>query len=174
MEPLLETVRQASSKYYTPGTEVSIDEAMIRFCGRSRDTFKMPNKPIDEGYKAFCLADRGYIFDFRMASRSRPTPGVERVDNLSNTSAMVFSLAMSLPYKHKAFTIYMDNYFSNVPLFLKLRKFGIGACGTAKQNCSGFPKELKVGKTLTGNLKLDYHFLTGTKVGARWSAMLRF
>ena len=165
MEPLLETVRQASSKYYTPGTEVSIDEAMIRFCGRSRDTFKMPNKPIDEGYKAFCLADRGYIFDFRMASRSRPTPGVERVDNLSNTSAMVFSLAMSLPYKHKAFTIYMDNYFSNVPLFLKLRKFGIDACSTAKQNCSEFPKELKVEKTLTGNLKLDYYFLTGIKVG---------
>ena len=99
---------------------MSIDEAMIHFCGHSQDTFKMPNKPIDEGYKAFCLADRGYIFDFRMASRSRPTPGVERVDNLSNTSAMVFSLAMSLLYKHKVFTIYMDNYFSNVPLFLKL------------------------------------------------------
>jgi len=28
------------------------------------------------------------------------------------------------------------------------------------------PKELKVGKTLTGNQKLDYHFLTGMKVGA--------
>src|SRR5438874_5744393 len=138
---------------------------MIRFCGRSRDTFKMPNKPIDEGYKVFCLVDHGYVFDFRIASCSKPTPGVESVDNLSNTSAIVFSLTMSLPYKHKAFTIYMDNYFSNVPLFLKLQKFGIGACGTTKQNCSGFPKELKVGKTLTGNQKLDYHFLTGTKVG---------
>ena len=99
-----------------------------------------------------------------MASRSRPTPGVERVDNLSNTSAMVFSLAMSLLYKHKVFTIYMDNYFSNILLFLKLWKFGIGACSTAKQNCSKFPKELKVGKILIGNLKLDYHFLTGIKV----------
>src|SRR2546429_7284261 len=121
---------------------------MIHFCGHSQDTFKMPNKPIGEDYKVFCLADRGYIFDFRMASCSKPTPGVESVDNLSNTSAMVFSLAMSLLYKHKAFTIYMDNYFSNVPLFLKLRKFGIGACCTAKHNCSGFPKELKVRQTL--------------------------
>src|SRR5436305_11094728 len=58
----------------------------------------------------------------------------------------------------------MNNYFSNVLLFLKMRKFEIGACGTVKQNCSRFPKELKVRKTLTGNLKLDYHFLTGTKV----------
>ena len=55
---------EASSKYYTPRTEVSIDEAMIRFHGRSRDTFKMPNKPIDEGYKVFCLADRGYVLIF--------------------------------------------------------------------------------------------------------------
>ena len=162
---LLEAVRQASSKYYTPQTNVSIDEAMIRFCGRSRDTFKMPNKPIGEGYKAFCLADRGYLFDFRMASRSQSTPGVEDIDNLSRTSSTVLSLAMSLPYQHQAFVIYMDNYFNNVPLFLKLRKLGIGACETARQNCSGFPKELKVGKTLTGKQKLDYHFITGMEVG---------
>ena len=106
MEPLLETVHQASSKYYTPGTEVSIDEAMIHLCGRSRDTFKMPNKPIDEGYKAFCLANREYIFDFHIASHLRPTPGVERIDNLSNTSAIVFSLAMSLPYKQSVYHLY--------------------------------------------------------------------
>ena len=72
---------------------------------------------------------------------------------------------MSLPYQHQAFVIYMDNYFNNVPLFLKLRKLGIGAYGTARQNCSGFPKELKVGKTLTGKQKLDYHFITGMEVG---------
>ena len=58
----------------------------------------------------------------------------------------------------------MNNYFSNMLLFLKLKKFRISAYGTARQNCSGFPKELKVGKTLTGSQKLDYHFLTGMKV----------
>ena len=75
VDPLLEAVRQASMKYYTPGTNVNIDGAMIRVCGRSCDTFKMPNKPTDEGYKVFCLADHGCVFDFRMASRSNPTPG---------------------------------------------------------------------------------------------------
>ena len=64
MEPLLETVRQASSKYYTPGTEVSIDEAMIHFCGCFQDIFKMPNKLIDEDYKVFCLADRDTFLIF--------------------------------------------------------------------------------------------------------------
>ena len=60
----------------------------------------------------------------------------------------------------------MDNYFSNVLLFLKLKKFRISACGTARQNCSSFPKKLKVRKTLTGSQKLDYHFLTRMEVDA--------
>ena len=137
----------------------------MHFCSCSCNTFKMLNKPIDEGYKAFCLVDCGYVFDFHFTSRTRKTPGVKDTDGLNNTSATVFSLAMSLPYKHQAFTIYMDNYFSNVLLFLKLWKFEIGACSTAKQNCSEFTKELKVEKTLTSNQKLNYHFLTGTKVG---------
>src|SRR5438045_213420 len=97
VDPLLEAVCQASSKYYTPQTNVSIDETMIHFCGCSRDTFKMPNKSIGEGYKAFCLANRGYLFDFRMASRSQSTPGVEDIDNLSCTSSTVLSSAMLLP-----------------------------------------------------------------------------
>ena len=43
-------------------------------------------------------------------------------------------------------------------------KFRIGTCETARQNSSGFPEELRVEKTLTGNQKLDYHFLTRIKV----------
>ena len=63
--------------------------------------------------------------------------------------------------------IYMDNYFlGNILLLLKLQKLGIGACGTARQKCSGSPKDLKVGKPLTGNQKLDYYFLTRMEVGA--------
>ena len=53
VDPLLEAVCQASMKYYTPGTNVSINEAIIQFCRRSHDTFKMLNKPINESYKAF-------------------------------------------------------------------------------------------------------------------------
>ena len=105
---------------------------------------------------AICLIFTWYL--------SRNLPGVEDIDNLSRTSSTVLSLAMSLPYQYQAFVIYMDNYFNNVSLFLKLRKLGIDACGTVRQNCSGFPKELKVGKTLTGKQKLDYHFITGMEV----------
>ena len=102
MELLLETVCQTLSKYYTLGTEVSIDEVMICFCSHSWDTFKMSNKLIDEDYKAFCLAYHRYIFEFLYSISFKTNSRSERVDNLSNTSAMVFSLAMSLPYKYKS------------------------------------------------------------------------
>jgi hypothetical protein len=89
VNPLLDAVRSALMKYYTPQTNVSIDEAMIRFSGRSRDTFKMLNKPIDEGYKAICLADRGYIFDFRMPSRSRTTPEIKNIFTISEINCLI-------------------------------------------------------------------------------------
>lgn len=54
--------------------------------------------------------------------------------------------------------IYMDNYFSPVPLFSELRKMGIGACSTAKSNLNGFPREFK---EVNKKSRLDYHFKTG-------------
>ena len=99
---------------------ISINKAMIHFHGHSRDTFKMPNKLIDEDYKVFCLTDRGYVFDFRIASWLEPTPRVEAIDNFSRTFFTVLSLAISLPYKYYSFNIYIDNFFNNILLFLIL------------------------------------------------------
>src|SRR5437764_14597687 len=134
---------------------------IICFNGNSRDTFKMSNKLIDEGYKIFYLADCGYIFDFRMVLWLEPTPKVETIDNFSKTFSTVLSLIMSLPYKHYSFNIYIDNFFSNVLLFLILQKLRINTCETARQNCNSFSKNLRVRKTLTSKQKLDYHFITG-------------
>ena len=50
--PLLEKVRANTQGHYKPNQQVSVDEAMILFKGRS--TFKqyMPMKPTKRGYKA--------------------------------------------------------------------------------------------------------------------------
>jgi hypothetical protein len=45
---------------------------------------------------------------------------------------MVYQLAQSLP-SGKAHVIYMDNYFTRVPL-RKLRAINIGACGTTRRH----------------------------------------
>ena len=43
------------------GQNVSFDEMMVPFSGRSRHTIKIKNKPILEGFKIWALCNRGYL-----------------------------------------------------------------------------------------------------------------
>jgi hypothetical protein len=52
VSPLFEQLRTSFKKYCIPSQNVSIDEMMERFTGRSKHTLKMPNKPIGEGFKS--------------------------------------------------------------------------------------------------------------------------
>jgi hypothetical protein len=45
------------------GQNVSFDEMMVPFSGRSKHTLKMKNKPILEGFKIWALCDHGYLWD---------------------------------------------------------------------------------------------------------------
>lgn len=63
MEPFSSIIRKKYQRFYKPSSNVTVDEAMIRFEGRSSHSVQMPKKPISEGYKVFVLADYGYTFD---------------------------------------------------------------------------------------------------------------
>jgi hypothetical protein len=60
VEPLASHIRDISKRVYTPGSHVTIDEAMLAFWGRTMHTTKLKNKPIKEGYKNWLLAEHGY------------------------------------------------------------------------------------------------------------------
>jgi Transposase IS4 len=120
----------------------------------------MKNKPISEGYKIFALCDHGYTYTFLPTSRVQQNAEVRRVDGITYTGCIVLHLVLQLPYRDKTFNIFMDNYFSSVPLFSYLRAKGIGACGTVRPNSRGFPKELKVSK----RVKMDWNFRSGVVV----------
>ena len=136
---------------YTPSTNVSIDEMMVKCEGRSPHTLKMPNKPIDRGYKLYALCDHGwYIYHWIYYSRvhgtateSNPGP-IPASRRLTATSQICLHLALSLPYQKNRYNIYFDNYFTNVQLFATLCEYDIGACGTAKANV--MPKALRIDK----------------------------
>lgn len=138
---------------------------MIRYTGQSKDTYKMPNKPIDQGYKFHCYAYAGYIHDFTPTSNQcGPDPisgsGYPEIECMSITSQLVFELIQAncaFPACDQAFDIYIDNFYVNLPLFAALgKRLGVGACGKARTNSKDFPSELAVPK----NAKLDYHFKT--------------
>jgi len=106
---------------------------------RSLHTYKMPNKPIQQGYKIYGIADHGYIYNWIWSSREKGLQEIVLHPNLTKTGCLVRNLALSLPRRH--LTIYMDNYFTSIPLFTELRSCQFGAVGTTWPH-KEFPKEL--------------------------------
>jgi hypothetical protein len=131
LEPVVSEFRSFCLKYWIPGLNLSIDEMMVRFFGRSKHTFKVPNKPIKEGYKIFALCEAGYTYYFIWSSKSESYGELIKLPDLSPTESMVYQLAQKLP-KDIPYIIYMDNLFTRVPLLRKLRAINIGACGITR------------------------------------------
>ena len=68
VRPIVETLAERVAAVYEPGKEVSIDEAMIPFKGRSSLKQYMPLKPVKRGIKVWARADasNGYISAFQV------------------------------------------------------------------------------------------------------------
>lgn len=71
-EPLASHIHN-TSKLYIPASNVSIDEMISWFSGRSAHTFRIKNKPTPEGYKILSLCKSGYTYTFMFMSRIRPS-----------------------------------------------------------------------------------------------------
>ena len=140
VEPLYTDFVTASRRFLVPGRNVSVDEQLILFKGRSRHSMDMGTKAAGHGFKIYSLCIENYLYNFLFTSKVSKISLLEQTKGLSDSSSVVLQLAKSLPkpYSH---VVYMDNFFTNVKLYMALKELGIGACGTAK-NGSGFPPEL--------------------------------
>ena len=143
LEPLSRHLRKQSQILVLPGTHLSIDEMMVSFTGRSYHTVRIPSKPIPRGYKVIALCSMGYMLDWILTSRTKSFAKLTKLPDLSPTSSAVLQLCRSLDTRTYHFIIYMDNGFSTVPLFQKLRERNIGACGTTRVNRTGYPASLE-------------------------------
>ena len=118
----------------------------MRATGRSPDTYKMPSKPIEQGFKFHCLADHGYVWDFHPTSNQVGPDRVPTVNGLTSTGEVVYHLLSKLSLS-RYWVVYLDNLYTSLPLLGRIRHdFKIGACGTARPNSVGFPVELRIPK----------------------------
>ena len=164
LDPLASVLEERFRAYYLPAIKVAIDEMVVRFCGRSQHILKIRNKPIKEGYKIFALCDHGYTYSFLWYSSTQGIAELPPASTaLSPTSSGGLQLAQLLPPNHQWHLI-LDNYFTNVPLFEKLRKLGIGAAGTTHANATGFPASLKIEKEEAKKV-LPWGHVSGEMVG---------
>ena len=142
IQPVIDHVRQAFLSKFLPNCQNSIDEAMIKFKGRSTLKQYMPNKPIKRGFKVWVRADSliGYISDFSVYTGSKD--GNKQVD-LGGT--IVKKLAGSLIGRANQH-LYFDNYFSSPQLFLDLLDLNLYACGTYRYSRVDVPIDIKTTK----------------------------
>ena len=136
VEPVISALKVNFRAAYSPHCQVSVDEAMIPFKGRSTMKQYLPLKPVKRGFKVWALADslNGYLCDFNIytgATGGRETALGEKV---------VLTLTESV--KGKNHQVYYDNYFSSIDLCTKLLSEGIYACGTIRTNRKKFPTEI--------------------------------
>jgi hypothetical protein len=97
---------------------------IVRFGGHSQHTYRLKGKPTPVGFNIFALCDSGYTFAFLLESRvSEPSEltdkNTDKDERISMTGRKVLFLVEQLPFQRLVFNVYMDNYFSTVPLFKK-------------------------------------------------------
>lgn len=133
IRPYLTILKYNFQKYYNPNKIIAVDESMIKFKGRSTLKQYMPKKPIKRGYKVWSLADKkGYLWNFEIYA-GKVGDNVE-----TNLGGRVKDL--SFPLQNKNHNLYIDNYFTSLPLLSYLKTKGINACGTINLTRKYLPK----------------------------------
>ena len=138
VRPLIDHLSTKFSEAYEPHRDIAVDEAMIKFQGRSSLKQYMPLKPTKRGIKVWVAADstNGYFSRFKVYTGKKNNTTEHGLG-----ARVVKTLTSDL--KGKYHHVYFDNYFTSLKLLEDLEKDNTYACGTARKDRKGFPPQLK-------------------------------
>ncbi|EXL64793.1 hypothetical protein FOPG_18956 [Fusarium oxysporum f. sp. conglutinans race 2 54008] len=123
-EPWSDHIQKASAELFIPGTNLTIDECMVPFKGRSKETTVVKNKPTPASpYKAV-------IVELPTPKPHSKKGKLQTTVALNNTQSVVIHLCNLLP--KLTYHVFTDNLFSSPNLFRALQEAGCGATGTAR------------------------------------------
>ena len=137
VRPLIDYLGSRFAALYEPSKNLAVDEAIIKFQGRSSLKQYMPAKPIKRGIKVWVLGDssNGYFSRFEVYTG-------RKADRQVGLGAHVVQ-TLTKELKNKYHHVYFDNYFTSYQLLEDLEKDGIYGCGTARRDRREFPAALK-------------------------------
>jgi hypothetical protein len=133
IRPFLDAIRQRlllvpKKEYFT------MDEQIIPTKSRSSIKQYSAKKTHKWGYKAFILSElSGFSYDFDILAGAQSNTVPDGAPDLGASSNVVIRLTQSVPQHHN-YKIFFDNWFTNVPLKVYLKKEGLLALGTVKAN----------------------------------------
>ena len=134
IRPVIDAICEKSKMWYNPGRDVSVDEAMVKFKGRSTLKQFQPLKPIKRGFKIWCRADSvtGYIDNF-VVYTGKSDEG--RTTNLGYKVVM----EACRDILDQGYHVFCDNYFTSVHLAADLLEHGTTLVGTTRPDRTDFP-----------------------------------
>ena len=113
---------------------LSVDEQMVPFKGRSTLKQYLPKKPHKWGYKIFVLSgNSGFAYDMEVYTGKQDNVLLEGEKDCGASGNVVIRLTRAVPSNvgHK---LYFDNYFCSPELQISLAQRGIHCLGTVRSN----------------------------------------
>ena len=150
VRPVIDSISEKCLTLYKPHKENSVDEAMVKFKGRSSLKQFMPKKPIKRGYKVWCRCDshNGFTCCFQVY--------LGKTDSPEKDLGIRATLDMTQDIFDKGYHIYCDNFFSCPQLCVRLEEKKTYCIGTVRNDRVGFTrfnkqqkKALKKGEDLS-------------------------
>ena len=120
---VFEAINNSFSKFYIPGTSVTVDEHLARYRGKCPFKQYIPSKPDRYGIKMFVLADANTFYPINIKIYT----GKSKVNN--SPEEIVIRLISRLKPDH---ILTGDNFFAPLKLSNRLLERNIGYLGTIR------------------------------------------
>lgn len=161
IRPLFVELVPSFQDHFYIGQNVSVDEIMIKGKGKNPIKQYLPMKPIKRGSKIWALAcsDYAYVYDMQvyLGKQGNTEHG------LAHRVVTDLCLLNLGPNNH---VVYMDNFFTGIPLIRQLENAGIYSVGTIRSNRYQYPACLKDKKMQKAMKRGEYYTATSDSVVA--------
>ena len=123
--PFMNKLSAKFREYYNLEQNITIDESMIHFKGRSEYTFYIPMKPIKYGFKLKVLIESstGYYYNYFLDIDKNNLPKYLKVIKFEENNENKYiefielSLVSCLPFK--SYNLFMESWYNSISLAKK-------------------------------------------------------
>ncbi|KAL2086137.1 hypothetical protein ACEWY4_017196 [Coilia grayii] len=137
IRPVYEQMRQACRAHFHPGQNISVDEIKVK-AKRCIVPPRRDLEPMRWGSKLFVLVDSstGYTWDIFTRRGGQGASGAVGRLGYQSVMSLVDAAVLGQGYR-----LFVDDFHTSPALFRELlAERSVGACGTIREQCAGYPR----------------------------------